>query len=249
MKLIAKIIVLAILFLTGTALYSQSSDEQTLAEFVDSLESGLQENSSEQTTGSEETVSADDQTIVTTTTTVTTTTVITQQNNGQNNSQSVSTGGNTANTPVSQNPVLDLNISGKKPLTPANLVMAEFLGAIVPGSGLAHFSLGDQRGGKITLLCTGVAALVYFGAEIAIETRSIDGPNAPNIYGALHYGSMGIFLAGYLYDLLGAPLYYKKYNAELNTTTSLRPLSVDYHAYDWEKDEMNLSVMRLGIQF
>ena len=96
---------------------------------------------------------------------------------------------------------MDLDV----PVNIGTLVIGETLGVIVPGSGLAHFTMGDSTGGLITLTCTGVSILMYAGAEIAIHTRAIDNPNT---YGLLHYGSMALFAAGYLFDIIGAPMYY-----------------------------------------
>jgi hypothetical protein len=101
------------------------------------------------------------------------------------------------------------------------LGLAEFLGAITPGLGMAHFTVGDTRGGLITLGMTGMAAVVYLSAEILIETRTIDDPL---IYGVMRYGSLGLYGAAVIYDLVGAPIYVMNHNRQLTTqVNTLKP--------------------------
>ncbi len=143
------------------------------------------------------------------------------------------------NTPVtpSYNP-------GKGRIGFGTLVLAEFLGAITPGLGMAHFTVGDTRGGLITLGITGVSLALYLSAEIMIETRTIDNPTT---YGIMHYGAMGLFLVSYLYDLIGTPVYTVNYNNRF--TASISPLQPNTVAFVNEKVQWGLNLIDVKIRF
>ncbi len=124
------------------------------------------------------------------------------------------------------------------------LALAEFLGAITPGLGMAHFTVGDTRGGLITLGMTGLSLALYLSAEIMIETRTIDNPN---IYGIMYYGSFAVYGAAILYDLLGTPVYVRKYNQ--NLTAQIRPMKAVAVQYEQLKPRFGFNLIDVEIRF
>lgn len=124
------------------------------------------------------------------------------------------------------------------------LVLAEFLGAITPGLGLAHFTVGDSRGGLICLGITGTALALYLTSEILVETRSIDNPTT---YGIMHYGALGLYLASYIYDLVGAPLYTMNYNRQF--TASIRSFTPRVFALADRSLDLALNLVDIQIRF
>lgn len=238
--------------LLAASVYPES-DEEALDNLVNRIQQNRQEYQQQNQTNTtirQSTVTQDGQII-----TVTTQYVAPPSNEqtGQNSQNNVQIQQiiiqNPAATPAStvSSDSGDIEVSGRRPIGTGRLIMAETLGVMVPGSGLAHFTLGDRRGGQIVLGCTAVALLTRVGAEVAVETKRIDDPN---VYSSLYYGSIGIFLAGYLYDIIGAPVYYVNYNNDVrNSVSYFHSMEVDYVAYEHAGGEMALNVLNFSIEF
>jgi hypothetical protein len=181
--------------------------------------------------------------IITTTTTTTTTTVI---DNGGRPASYTPVEPSTPTVAPLYTPAV--TTSSIRPLSPARLIVAESLGICVPGLGLAHFTLGNTRGGTIALTMTGLAAVGYIGAQIGVETRAIDNPN---VYSALHWGSIALFAASYLYDIIGAPIYYFNYNKKARESmVYIEPLDIRGDNYAFvDKQGINVSIAKLNFVF
>lgn len=230
-----------ILVISANTLHADNGEE-SMDELIKNVESGLSQSKTEEVEG--------ENVIITTTTTTTSVSITTQKNivsNDEvmemNEEETEEVEGAVSEVEVSTK---KLNITGERPLNIGNLILAESLGLLIPGSGLAHFTLGDATGGRIILACTGVSALLYLTAEVGIETRMIDDPN---IYNSIRYGSIALFTAGFLFDLIHAPIYYKKHNESLNTVSYFKALEPQYTAYQWNDDSINLNVINLGLSF
>lgn len=203
-------------------------------------------------------VAADGTVTVSTTTTVTTKTTVSTEGD-TTVTDSPSTEGDTVITDSPQlkptpviietTPVIPIvRPVGERPISVGRLIAAEALGICLPGSGLAHFTIGDTRGGIITLAITGISALTFIGAEIAVETRTIDDPN---LYGALHWGSIALFAGGFLYDVIGAPIYYINYNKKINKTIAyIKPIDIEIDNYVMlENKGFGVSFAKLNFEF
>ena len=129
----------------------------------------------------------------------------------------------------------------KKPISLASLIIGELVGLVVPGSGLAHFIVGDSRDGFTVLEISAASILTYVGAEAAVENGIIDDPN---IYGTLHYGSILLFAGGYLFDLIGAPVYYFDYNSKISVLSK-----VEISKKTMLPDEIKFSLVNIGFSF
>jgi hypothetical protein len=141
-------------------------------------------------------------------------------------------------------PAKESSVFGPRPIGVGTFITAEVLGVCIPGFGLAHFTLGDTTGGIICLAFTGVSLLSYIGAEIAVETRAIDNPT---VYSAWHWGSIALFAAGYLIDIIGAPVYYANYNAKV--AAFVKPLDVASLSYDAKHNDLSMNAISFGLEF
>ncbi len=94
-----------------------------------------------------------------------------------------------------------------------NLIIGGITGLCLPGSGLAHFIVGDAGGGFTVLGISFFSAAVFLGTQYCAKENIITDPDA---YKALTYGSIGLFALGYLFDLIGAPIYYFNYNSKIS---------------------------------
>ncbi|NPV01736.1 MAG: hypothetical protein HPY53_10190 [Brevinematales bacterium] len=142
------------------------------------------------------------------------------------------------------NPAPEPSVFGPRPIGLGTFIIAEALGVCVPGFGLAHFTLGDTTGGMVCLAFTGVSVLSYIGAEIAVETRALDNPTA---YSAWHWGSIALFAAGYLIDIIGAPVYYSSYNGKV--AAFVKPLDVASISYDATHNDLSMNAISFGLEF
>lgn len=240
-----KILALTLVLAASAAVtgFADTSDEQALDQSISNVWAHYPQNNTSQTT-------AENQSPVITTTTVTTTTVTVTTNYVTDEHQNVQAirpePVQPAATNAAQNTV-NIQINSGRQIGAGTLVLAETLGICVPGMGLAHFTLGDTKGGRIALILTGSALLGYFGAEVGVETRAIDNPN---LYGVLHYGSMAVFLASYVFDIVHAPIYYVNYNRRYNSPTAyVQPLSVEYRDYAWNAGETSIQLVNFGVRF
>lgn len=234
-----KLTLVFVMILFAGAMYSQQTeDEQALDQAIQSVQQNRPQNQTQTTSG-------DESGTVITTTTVTTTIVVT--NYVTEESPAVQNRPVEQTTPPDNTGVVEIAINSRRPIGVGTLILAESMGICIPGFGLSHFILGDTRGGRTALIITGVSLLTYFGAEIAIETRAIDDPD---VYSAIHYASMGLFLASYLYDVIGAPIYYKNYNLQCQpVTVYVKPLDVEYRDYRWDTDETAVQFLNVGLRF
>ncbi|OHD55554.1 MAG: hypothetical protein A2Y33_05465 [Spirochaetes bacterium GWF1_51_8] len=259
-KLIA---IAAVLMLFGAAAFPQMSDEQHLEKLMDEAKQNMDKKQGE-TQKSEPAVDlSEGGKTVKTKKTVTVITVITQTQVIDEEVQQKNPAPVVEITP----PKIEINIPkpeinvevniptaplspkepsvfGPRPLGVETFIMAEALGICVPGFGLAHFTLGDTTGGMVCLAFTGVSVLSYIGAEIAVETRAIDNPT---LYSAWHWGSIALFAAGYLIDIIGAPVYYAAHNAQF--TAYVKPVDLTAFAYDSKINDLTMNVVNFGIEF
>ena len=103
----------------------------------------------------------------------------------------------------------------EKRLTVPRLVLAEGLALCLPGFGLGHYLVKDTRGGIIVNVLAASGIGLYIANEYAIEYWNAYRQNSANLYSSLHYLTMGIFAAGYLYDLIDTPIKWCWHNKAL----------------------------------
>lgn len=96
-------------------------------------------------------------------------------------------------------------------------VLAETTGICVPCFGLAHFIMGDSDGGWFSLSLTGAGLLTWVAAEYGVENDVLTG----HAYSAVHYASIALIAASYLYDVIGAPFYYADHSQGITIGPSI----------------------------
>ena len=153
-----------------------------------------------------------------------------QQQNANNNTQNNTSEGSAVNS--------------VKPIDLGTIILGEFVGFFVPGFGISHFIVGDTGGGVFCLGITGASILLYGIAETGIESKIID---SPFIYNTLRYTGLGLFIAGWLYDLIGAPIYYTDYNNKLKVSIStMEPSMV---CYQEQRPDLKLDLIKINCQY
>lgn len=121
------------------------------------------------------------------------------------------------------------------------MIGAEFAGLLLPGTGAAHFIMGDTQNGFLTLGATACSLLIYTGAELLLQNGAID---SPWIYNPLHYGSMLLFASAYLFDLIGSYSYFSDVNSGLKVSSK-----VSMTDYRFNKNDINLNVIALSLNY
>jgi hypothetical protein len=126
-------------------------------------------------------------------------------------------------------------------LTYGHLIGAEFAGLLLPGTGAAHFIIGDTRDGFLTLGASACSVLIYAGAQLLLQNGTID---SPWVYNPLHYGSMLLFASAYLFDMIGTYTYYTDFNNNLKISSKVT-VSEDHFG----RNELKLNVVSFSLNY
>jgi hypothetical protein len=100
----------------------------------------------------------------------------------------------------------------QKSMSVVRLVIAETTAIFLPGIGLGHYIVKDTKGGIWVNAATLTSLAMYIGNEYALEYWDAYRYDSAELYNVVRFTAMGIFVAGWLYDMIDTPIKWTRYN-------------------------------------